>query len=172
MSAINPASFASPTLGIQAPSGVGPGAVGVGRSASTNERRQNQQQQQQQQQQEQQSAFAQGGQGGRGLRQGLGQQFGAERNPYPAQAYPPPAYGYAGAFGNPRAGNYGAAVSTAMDGFAGATFQQYGDFQAMRNRYPTPQSIPSPNPHSQGASPLSSQNDWAAAIQGLSLNSH
>jgi hypothetical protein len=31
MSAINPASFASPTLGLQAPSGIGPGVVGVSR---------------------------------------------------------------------------------------------------------------------------------------------
>lgn len=29
MSAINPASFASPSLGLQAPSGIGPGAVGA-----------------------------------------------------------------------------------------------------------------------------------------------
>jgi len=32
MSAINPASFASPSLGLQAPSGIGPGAVGVSRT--------------------------------------------------------------------------------------------------------------------------------------------
>ncbi|KAL2753706.1 hypothetical protein ACRALDRAFT_2044053 [Sodiomyces alcalophilus JCM 7366] len=53
MSAINPASFASPTLGIQAPSGVGPGAVGIQRGTHNPERRQNLQQQQQPQQQQQ-----------------------------------------------------------------------------------------------------------------------
>ncbi len=41
MSAINPASFASQPLGLQAPSGIGPGAVGVGRGASNPERRPN-----------------------------------------------------------------------------------------------------------------------------------
>lgn len=58
MSAINPASFASPTLGLQAPSGIGPGAVGVGRSSSTTDRRQNQSQQQQQQENQQAAAAA------------------------------------------------------------------------------------------------------------------
>ncbi|KKY38056.1 putative psp1 domain-containing protein [Diaporthe ampelina] len=47
MSAINPASFASPSLGLQTPSGIGPGAVGVGRGGSS-DRRQNQQQEQNQ----------------------------------------------------------------------------------------------------------------------------
>ncbi|KAJ2987824.1 hypothetical protein NUW58_g4298 [Xylaria curta] len=53
MSAINPASFASPTLGLQAPSGVGPGAVGLGRAGGSNnaDRRANQAQ-------ESQGAFA------------------------------------------------------------------------------------------------------------------
>jgi hypothetical protein len=38
MSAINPASFASPSLGLQAPSGIGPGAVGVSRAAQSERR--------------------------------------------------------------------------------------------------------------------------------------
>jgi hypothetical protein len=42
MSAVNPASFANPTLGLQAPSGIGPGAVGVGRGMGPSERRSNQ----------------------------------------------------------------------------------------------------------------------------------
>lgn len=42
MSAINPASFATPTTGLQPPSGIGPGALRLGR-ASPSERRQQQQ---------------------------------------------------------------------------------------------------------------------------------
>jgi hypothetical protein len=45
MSAINPASFASPSLGLQAPSGIGPGAVGVTRAAAQVDRRPLQQEQ-------------------------------------------------------------------------------------------------------------------------------
>ncbi|KAI9739368.1 MAG: hypothetical protein M1818_005056 [Claussenomyces sp. TS43310] len=40
MSAINPASFASPNLGLQVPSGIGPGAVGINRSAQVDRRSQ------------------------------------------------------------------------------------------------------------------------------------
>jgi len=42
MSAINPASFATPTAGLQPPSGIGPGALRLGR-ASPSDRRQQQQ---------------------------------------------------------------------------------------------------------------------------------
>lgn len=42
MSAINPASFASPSLGLQAPSGVGPGAVGTTRNTTSERRPQSQ----------------------------------------------------------------------------------------------------------------------------------
>src|ERR1700709_2852474 len=49
MSAINPASFASPSLGLQAPSGIGPGAVGGNRTTQTERRPQPTEQQQQQQ---------------------------------------------------------------------------------------------------------------------------
>lgn len=38
MSAINPASFASPSIGLQAPSGIGPGAVGVSRPTQSERR--------------------------------------------------------------------------------------------------------------------------------------
>lgn len=167
MSAINPASFASPTLGIQAPSGVGPGAVGVGRSSGNNDRRQNPQQEQQP------AGFAPGPQAARGFRPN--QPFGGDPNAAPGQSYPGVNFGYGqgGAFGNARANiPYGQGMSPNADGFSGAGFQQLGDFQSMRNRFPAPQSVPSPTPHSQGMSPISPQNDWSAAFQGLSLNSH
>lgn len=58
-----------------------------------------------------------------------------------------------------------------MEGFPGGQVQHPGDFQSMRQRFPNPQSGPSPAPHSQ-ASPLAPQNDWVGSFQGLSLNTH
>ncbi|XP_044724461.1 PSP1 domain-containing protein [Hirsutella rhossiliensis] len=86
MSAINPASFASPTLGIQAPSGVGPGA--------------NHQAQEQQSQ-----AYVQGPQGTRGFRAPFAQPFGGDRPVATASGYSASNYAYGtggGAFANPR----------------------------------------------------------------------
>lgn len=173
MSAINPASFASPTLGIQAPSGIGPGAVGVNRAAAANERRQNPQVQEQ----HQAPAFAVGARDGRGFQPALNQPFAGNRGIPPPSGYPPSNYPYgqfsAGAFGNAR-GNlpYVPGASPSMDGYPGGPFQQPGDFQSMRNRFPNPQTGPSPTPHSQGISPIPTQNDWVGSFQGLSLNSH
>ncbi|KAK5998015.1 hypothetical protein PT974_00384 [Cladobotryum mycophilum] len=170
MSAINPASFASPTLGIQAPSGVGPGAVGVGRGASGNERRQNQASQQEQQAQ----VFSAGAQA-RGLRSGFNQpQLMGDRQAPPTSGYPPSnyAYGPTGVFGNARLnGSYIPGMAPGIEGFPGATFGQAGDFQTIRQRFPT-QSLAPGAPHSQGVSPISPQADWTAAFQGLSLNTH
>lgn len=171
MSAINPASFASPTLGIQAPSGVGPGAVGAGRAAGTNERRQ----QNPLAAQEPQAAYAPNAQAGRGFRSNVNPLYTGERGPAAPNAnYAGVNYAYGqqgGAFGNARANvPYGQTMSPSMDGFASPGMQQMGDFQSMRHRFPTPGSIPSPS-HSQ-MSPIGQQNDWNAAFQGLSLNSH
>ncbi|KAL7933491.1 hypothetical protein V8C35DRAFT_56582 [Trichoderma chlorosporum] len=172
MSAINPASFASPTLGIQAPSGVGPGAVGVGRGANANERRPNPVSQQEQQSQ----AFA-GAAQGRGLRSGYTQpQLGADRQAPSATGFPPSnyAYGSAGAFGNARmnGGAYTLGINQGVDPFANAGFPQSGDLQAIRQRFPTSQTMPSPGPHSQGVTAISPPNEWTASFQGLSLNTH
>lgn len=169
MSAINPASFASPTLGIQAPSGVGPGAVGVGRAGGGNDRRQNQQQQDQQPQ-----PFAVGAQAGRGFRPTYNQPFGSDRAVPQTAGYPPSHYGYGqpGAFGNVRNNAYVPGLAPGVDGFANVGYQQPADFQSSRHRFPTPQTMPSPNPHSQAVSPLAGQNDWANAFQSLSLNTH
>ncbi|KAL7812497.1 hypothetical protein V8C26DRAFT_201291 [Trichoderma gracile] len=171
MSAINPASFASPTLGIQAPSGVGPGAVGVGRGANANERRQNQTSQQEQQSQ----AFA-GAAQVRGMRSGYAQpQMAADRQGPPATGFPPSnyAYGTAGAFGNARMnGGYTLGINQGVDPFAGTGFPQSGDLQSIRQRFPTSQTMPSPGPHSQGVTAMSPPNDWTASFQGLSLNTH
>ncbi|KAI9158384.1 hypothetical protein HJFPF1_06378 [Paramyrothecium foliicola] len=131
MSAINPASFASPTLGIQAPSGIGPGAVGVGRAGGGNDRRQNHQQQQQEQQPQ---SFAVGSQAGRGFRPTYNQAFGGDRIVPPATGYPPSHYGYAqaGTFGNARNNAYipGVAPNVDTTGFANLGYQQPADFQS------------------------------------------
>lgn len=172
MSAINPASFASPTLGIQAPSGVGPGAVGVNRTSSSNERRHNPQQQDHQPQQQ---SFAMRAQAARGFQPSMTSPFTSDKNALPGQAYPGTAYGYGqgAAAGNaPGVSAFGQGMVPNMEGMSSVGFQQLGDFQSMRHRFPTPQSVPSPNPRSQGVSPLGQQNDWAAAFQGLSLNTH
>ncbi|KAL6413792.1 uncharacterized protein AUP68_03319 [Ilyonectria robusta] len=173
MSAINPASFASPTLGIQAPSGIGPGAVGVTRASGGNDRRQNQQVQEQQHQPP--PAFTTGSRDGRGFRPNFTQPFGGDRGPSQPSGYPPSNYPYGqfGAFGNPRSNvPYVPGGSPNMEGFPGGPLQQPGDFQSMRHRFPNPQSGPSPTPHSQGASPIAPQNDWVGSFQGLSLNTH
>lgn len=170
MSAINPASFASPTLGIQAPSGIGPGAVGVNRAGGGNDRRQNQQVQEQQP-----PPLATSGQGNRGYRPTFGQPFAGERHTPPASGYPPTdyAYGQFGAFGNVRnAVSYIPGASPNAEAFPSGSYQQPSDFQSMRSRFPNAHSGPSPNPRSQGLSPISPQNDWASSFQGLSLNTH
>ena len=89
MSAINPASFASPSLGLQAPSGIGPGAVGVGRNQQT-ERRQVQEQQQQQQ-----ASFASPNPN-RGYASAFPPppQFTTDRSPIPPNGFSPTAYTY------------------------------------------------------------------------------
>ena len=172
MSAINPASFASPTLGIQAPSGVGPGAVGAGRATGPNERRQ----QNPPPAQEPQAVYAPNSQAGRGFRQDKTQLYTGDRVQAPPNAgFAAVNYAYGqqgGAFGNARQSMpYGQAMSPSLEGFAAPGMPQMGDFQSMRNRFPTPGSIPSPSQHSQ-MSPIGQQNDWNAAFQGLSLNSH
>jgi hypothetical protein len=171
MSAINPASFASPTLGIQAPSGVGPGAVGVNRSSSGNDRRHNaQHQDQQQQQQPLQPSFAMRTQAARGFQpSAMSPSFGGDKNVMQAQMYPGLGYGYGQAAANPNLSAFGQGMGANLEGMSNVGYQQLGDFQSMRHRFAGPQSVPSPNPRSQGVSPLTQQNDWAA-FQGLSLN--
>ncbi|KAG5663804.1 hypothetical protein KAF25_006389 [Fusarium avenaceum] len=172
MSAINPASFASPTLGIQAPSGIGPGAVNANRNAGGNDRRQNQQGQEP----HQASAFTTGARDGRGYRPAFSQPFGNESRLAQPSGYPPSNYPYGqfgNAFSNPRSNvGYGGSAMPALEGYPGAQVPQLGEYQAMRQRFPNPQSGPSPAPHSQAASPLAPQNDWVGSFQGLSLNTH
>ncbi|KJZ71118.1 hypothetical protein HIM_09472 [Hirsutella minnesotensis 3608] len=171
MSAINPASFASPTLGIQAPSGVGPGAVGVGRASSGADRRQNQQVPEQQPQ-----AYAQAAPASRTFRSPFSQQpFGGDRGLPAASGYGSSnyAFGSGGVFGNARSGpSYTPSLSTGLEDFSHAGYHSGADFPSMRHRLPISQALPGSGAHGQGISTLSGQNDWTSAFQGLSLNTH
>lgn len=157
MSAINPASFVSPSIG-QTPSGVGPGAVGVVRNAP-GERRQNPQLQQH----EPQSAFANSAAAARPYSgAAMSGPFGNDRGTAPFSQPTGYSHGYAG-FSAPRpmaapfvppADPYGIA-------FPGGEFTRTGG-----GFLPPPSAAPQ---HDQPVSPLTAQNDWMG-YQGLSLN--
>lgn len=167
MSAINPASFATPTLGLQAPSGVGPGAVGH-RAGGTNntERRPNQPQ-------EAQGTFPAGNQQNRSFQPPFSQSLGTvDRSSVPSPPYPQLGLPYSayGAFGEtPRGGPYLPGMMQTMDTYPGG-FPQGGGFPPpMRGRFANAHS--SSGPHDQPAPSTTGQSDWAGAFQGLSLNS-
>ncbi|KAI0192251.1 hypothetical protein EV127DRAFT_479778 [Xylaria flabelliformis] len=168
MSAINPASFASPTLGLQAPSGVGPGAVGLGRAGGSNntDRRANQAQ-------DAQGTFANANPTGRSFQPPtFTSPFAATDRPaaassaYPASAFPYSAYGNYGSA--PRATGFLPGMMQTMDAY-GAGFSQNGEFPAMsRARFA---GHDAPSSHEQAQPSLATPNDWVGAFQGLSLNS-
>lgn len=169
MSAINPASFASQPLGLQAPSGIGPGAVGVGRGGANSDRRQNTQSEPQATRSFQPSAAA------------FPQQFAVDRPAMPTAGYAAASgYQYApyNAFAN--AGRpvtvtgtglpYATAIVPTVDSYSASFHPGVVDYASMRARLPTPQSGGA-GQHDQGVSPLVSSGDMTAAFQGLSLNS-
>jgi hypothetical protein len=158
MSAINPASFASPTLGLQAPSGVGPGAV-VNRS-SASARHQESQQESQQTVRAVQPSFASSFTTDRAMASG---------SSYPATTNYP--YNPYGAFGNaarPGGVPYSPSMMQGIDAFSNS-FSQAGDFAA-RARYPSPQSAAGAQ-HDQTIAGRGAQTDLLGSFQGLSLNS-
>jgi hypothetical protein len=164
MSAINPASFASPAFGLQAPSGVGPGAVGVTRPANAVDRRQNQPQ-------DGQPGYQSPTQPGRPFAGAANQGLNPDRPAVPAPAYQAPNYPYNpyGVFsGMPRPG---AMPYVAMQGLESypAAYGRPSDYQALQGRFPSPQAA-GPQ-HDAAVSPLPGQVDWTGAFQGLSLNS-
>lgn len=172
MSAVNPASFANPTLGIQAPSGIGPGAVGPssaggGRGGGHPERRPSQPQQE-----------PQASQSGRGYQGGGFSQTsftGAERGVTPGSSYSSGGFGYQPQYGlgfstASRSGNnvsYHPATGQLADPFGGG-FQPQNDFSAMRRAQGQ---LPGAGPHAQSISPVGAQPDWITSFQGLSMNS-
>ncbi|KAI2632374.1 hypothetical protein GGR54DRAFT_32335 [Hypoxylon sp. NC1633] len=172
MSAINPASFASPTLGIQAPSGIGPGAVGLGRgNGSTNaERRSNPNQ-------ESQGGFASGAASGRPFQPPFSQPFGGPDRPsvatsaYPPSGYPYSAYGAFNSAPRPDTAAYVPGVLQGMEAYQPSGFSQAGEYPpSMRARFPSPHAA-GPSPHGQTSPNMAAQNEWIGSFQGLSLNS-
>ncbi|KAH6850875.1 hypothetical protein B0I37DRAFT_308275 [Chaetomium sp. MPI-CAGE-AT-0009] len=164
MSAINPASFASPTLGLQAPSGVGPGAV-VDRSTASARR--------QEPQQEPQSAYSGSGQVGAGLQSSFAASFNGDRavvpgSNYPAANYPYHPYSAFASAGRAGAMPYPPGMAQGPDSFA-SSFSQTGDF-VTRGRYPSPQSATN-GQHDQVIPSLGAHADMLGSFQGLSLNS-
>ncbi|KAI0406309.1 hypothetical protein F4802DRAFT_606296 [Xylaria palmicola] len=168
MSAINPASFASPTLGLQAPSGVGPGAVGLGRASGSNnaDRRTNQAQ-------ESQGTFTNANPTGRSFPPAFNPFTATDRPSAGGPAYPPTGFPYS-AYGNyagaPRAqaAGYMPGLIQTMDTYGGG-FPQNGEFPpTMRARFANPHD--SSSSHDQAQPGLVAQSEWVGAFQGLSLN--
>lgn len=166
MSAINPASFASPSIGLQAPSGIGPGAVGVSRNTQSERRPQPAEQQQ----------ASYGPQTGRGYQGAYTQPFSSnlDRPSMPPTAFQPSGYtyGYSPFAAAPR--NMAVAPSfMAVDPFA--PFQVPTEYQGLSpNRFPSPHGA-SPG-HESGefgrSAGIASPNDnWVNAFQGLSMGS-
>ena len=182
MSAINPASFASPSLGLQAPSGVGPGAVGVGRNQQADRQRQQQDQQQQQQQQQQAFGSPQPNRGYSGG--GFPPPFApADRPAIPSNGFSPTAYGYgyspfnasprsAGGGGSSAIGGYGVPIMDTLGAFPAAI-----DYQGLPGRFPSPHGGGAGRPvdgaeYGRQPAALGSPNEaWISSFQGLSMNS-
>lgn len=166
MSAINPASFASPSLGLQAPSGIGPGAIGVSRNTQPERRSQSEQ-----------SSFdvTQSGRGYSAV-------FAPQSFTSPVdRAIPSPAfqssgytYGYSPFGAAPR--NIGVSQSgygPIMDPFG--SFPVSADYPNVPQRFPSPHASSTPNhdgsEYNRQPSELRTPNDtWIGAFQGLSMN--
>lgn len=167
MSAINPASFASPSLGLQAPSGVGPGAVGVGAVNRGSDRARGQQQE----------VFTptRGGNGGYGQERGAVSPMSYQQTPQSGMSY-----GY-GAFNSPssfassppmssasfgrNSGGYGGGMPQ-IDPFV-AFAPEYG-MGMMGGSYMHP-GQEQEGEYRQGGSP--GQPAWIGSFQSLSLGS-
>ncbi|CAD6442440.1 49026fe2-d1b4-49be-814e-f4a96fff3dad [Sclerotinia trifoliorum] len=163
MSAINPASFASPSLGLQAPSGIGPGAVGVNRTTQSERRPQ----------QAEQPQTYNTTQAGRGYQGVFAQPFQPtlDRNSAAAPGFQHQGYTYGySPFGSTRnVGTASAYVPSMMDPYPG--FPNTTDYQAPA-RFPSPHGTTPTHEGSeygrQGG--LVGQSDgWIGAFQGLSM---
>lgn len=159
MSAINPASFASPSLGLQAPSGIGPGAVGVTRSQG--ERRP---------QPPEQPTYPQPTRGYQGA---FAQPFTSalDRSSMPPSAFQPSGYtyGYSPFNAAPRApGSF-----VPLEQYAG--FSTQAGYQGLPPRFPSPPepgTAHDPSEFGRHSGGISTPNDgWVTTFQSLSMNS-
>ena len=171
MSAINPASFASPSLGLQAPSGIGPGAVGVSRSAQSERR----------QQLSDQSSYGGSTQSSRGYQGVFAQPFTStvERSSMPPSVFQPSGY----TFGYSPFGTAPRNASVSPSGYPPTMLQTIDPYSSFAT--PTEyQAIPARFPSPHGAAPTQEGTDygrqgnglgttgeaWIGAFQGLSMN--
>ncbi|KAB8290291.1 hypothetical protein EYC80_011155 [Monilinia laxa] len=163
MSAINPASFASPALGLQAPSGIGPGAVGVNRTTQSERRPQ----------QAEQPQTYNAAQASRNYQGVFAQPFQPtlDRSSAAAPGFQPQGYTYGySPFGSTRnVGTSSAYVPSMIDPYAG--FANTTDYQTP-GRFPSPHGTTPTHDGSeygrQGG--LVGQSDgWIGAFQGLSM---
>lgn len=159
MSAINPASFASPSLGLQAPSGIGPGAVGVTRSTQPERRGP----------QPEPAPFA-NVPSSRNYPGAFPQSFGAagiERGSLPQTAFQPSGYAYGGysPFGvAPRNNALSPSGYAPMD-----NYQSFGGNDLAR--FPSPHGA-TPHEGDYARSHMAAPGEaWIGNFQGLSLNS-
>ncbi|RDW82259.1 hypothetical protein BP6252_03371 [Coleophoma cylindrospora] len=170
MSAINPASFASPSLGLQAPSGIGPGAVSVSRGTQNDRRSQ-----------QPDSTYGANPQASRAYQGGFPQPYASalDRASVPPTAFQPSAYTYGyGPFGGaPRnvgpSGAYVASGLQPVDSYS--SFPPTADY-AIPARFPSPHGATPTHEGSdfsrQGNGLGASGNAWLnGAFQGLSMNS-
>lgn len=143
MSAINPASFASPSLGLQAPSGVGPGAVGNHRQIDRRQQLEDQYNNQ------------------RGY--GANQYGSAERGSISPTSFQQPFGGYGfSSFGAPPRTSSGGYGMQQIDPFAAFA----PDYASMSNRFPSPEGEgPAYGRQENG------NDQWMNGFQSLSLGS-
>jgi len=161
MSAINPASFASPSLGLQAPSGIGPGAVGVSRTTQSERRPQPAEQ-----------VSYSVPQASRAYQNVFAQPFTSslDRPVMPPAAFPPSGYtyGYSPFGASPRnvaPGGFG------MDQFTG--FPASTDYQGLPARFPSPHSSSAThdvNEFGRNPTGIATNEAWINSFQGLSMN--
>jgi hypothetical protein len=166
MSAINPASFASPSLGLQAPSGIGPGAVGVSSRPAQVERRA---------QQQEQPPYNSLPQTNRGYQSGPVGNFSNanDRGHLQSSGFQQSnfAYGYSTFAAAPRSaavtlGGYVPNLLPQIDPFS--TFAAPPDFQSMPARFPSPRETGEFG--RQGGGHPAANDSWMNSFQGLSLN--
>ncbi|KFY44565.1 hypothetical protein V494_01412 [Pseudogymnoascus sp. VKM F-4513 (FW-928)] len=167
MSAINPASFASPSLGLQAPSGVGPGAVGANRQTQVDRRPQ------QPAPQPEQPNFNALGQGARGYKPGAANAFQPtldKPSVSPTSFQQPFAYGQSSFTPAARngPGNYGPNMVQQMESFT--QFPTAADYHGAPDRFVPSHTTGNGQDPGDFSRPGGENDGWMNSFQGLSLN--
>ncbi|TVY85250.1 Uncharacterized protein LSUE1_G000132 [Lachnellula suecica] len=165
MSTINPASFASPSIGLQAPSGIGPGAVGVGRTTQGERRAP----------QPERPSYAAPQQAGRGYQGVFAQPYSSplDRSTMPPNAFQPSGYTYGySPFGAAAPRNVGVAPTGYVPIDTFGTFPAQTDYQGSPARFPSPHGTTQHDGAEYGrqSNGLSTPNEaWINNFQSLSM---